>query len=433
MSHSPLCKPWEHHWSRRQWLGGLAGATVLGSAGGLGLGRFAERAVAEDLAARDKQVLFIWIDGGMSQLESWDPKPGTKFGGPFRAIPTSLPGVHVSELVPRSAQLMHHLVVVRSLCTQDNSHSAGVARIQRGDPKDRGVTYPYFGSAVAKLMGPGQSGLPPYVWIKPMSGGFKYQDAGFLGPQYGALAFGDGQPPENLLRHESVSEADDDLRNQLREAANRRYAARRRPQANEAVSYVYDMARKLMRRQDLFDPATFSPRDVERYGTHELGRHMLQARKMLEAGVRFVKVNSYGWDTHGDNFHGHLSLMPRFDQAFAAMIEDLAERGMLENVLVIAMSEFGRTPRINGHVGRDHWPEAWSLAMAGCGLKKGVVVGKTNEQGTFVDGQPLDIGHMFHTWFTALGIDPVATQYNNNGQPLPIAHDDCFAVTEALA
>lgn len=396
------------------------------------LGGLVQPAVAEELKKDRKQVLFVWIDGGMSQLESWDPKPGTQFGGPYRAIPTSLTGIHISELMPRTAKLMHLLAVTRSVRTQDNSHSAGVPRIQRGDPKDRGVTYPYFGSAVSKLIGPGDSGLPPYVWIKPGSGGFKYQDAGFLGPKYGALAFGDGQPPENLLRPESVSAADDDARNALRKAINKRYAKRRRPKVSEANSYVYEVAQTLMKRQDLFDATKLLPKDVDRYGSHDLGRHMLQGRKMLEAGVTFVKVNSYGWDTHGDNFNGHASLMPKFDQAFASMIEDLHERGMLENVLVIAMSEFGRTPRINGHVGRDHWPEAWSIAMAGRGLKRGIVVGKTNDTGTFVDGKEHDIGHMFHTWFRSLGIDAQKTDYDNGGQPLPIAHDDCHPIEELL-
>src|SRR5207253_9418628 len=128
-------------------------------------------------------------------------------------------------------------------------------------------------------------------------------------------------------------------------------------------------------------------------------------RRMIEAGVSFVNVNSCGWDTHGDNFNGHLSLVGKFDQAFSAVIGDLADRRMLDHVLVIAMSEFGRTPRINGHLGRDHWPEAWSAVMAGCGLQHGVVVGKTNDKGTEVASKPFDIGHMFHTWFNALGID----------------------------
>jgi hypothetical protein len=428
MPHEHLCTPSEHAWSRRQILGAAAGA-----AGAVGLGALLRPAIAADLQQKQRQVLFIWIDGGMSQLESWDPKPNTLFGGPFRAIPTSVPGVHVSELLPRTAKQMHHLAVIRSLHTQDNSHSAGVARIQRGDPKNRGVTYPYFGSAVAKLLGPGESGLPPYVWIKPGSGGFIHQDAGFLGPKFGAVAFGDGKPPENLLLPESITPADDDERHALRNAANDRYAKGRRPQMGEANSYVYDVARTLMKRQDLFDTSKFDPKDVERYGTHEIGRHMLQARKMLEAGVTFVKVNSYGWDTHGDNFNGHLSLMPKFDQAFAAIVEDLAARSMLDNVLVIAMSEFGRTPRINGHIGRDHWPEAWSVAMAGCGLQRGVVVGATNDLGTYVSTEEYDIGHLFHTWFTALGIDSKKIEYDNAGQPLPLAHDEMHAIQELLA
>lgn len=431
MKRQTLCTPLEHKVSRRRWLGAAAGAGAAIGAGGLG--GLLQPATALELEKKDKQVLFIWIDGGMSQFESWDPKPNSIFGGPFRAIPTSVPGVHLSELMPQTAKQMHHLAVVRSLSTQDNSHSAGVARIQRGDPKNRGVTYPYFGSAVSKLMGPGSSKLPSYVWVKPGSGGFVHEDAGFLGPKYGALAFGDGKPPENLLRAESISESEDEARHQLRELISANYARGRRPLISEANKYVFDSARTLMNRRELFDEAAFSQRDRERYGSHEFGRHMLIGRKLLEAGVRFVKVNSYGWDTHGDNFNGHLSLMPRFDQAFSAIIEDLAAGGMLDHVLVIAMSEFGRTPRINGHIGRDHWPESWSLAMAGCGLKSGVVVGKTNEQGTFVDSEPLDIGHMFHTWFRALGIDPKATEYSNDGQPLPIAHDDCHACEEVLA
>src|SRR5262245_26108894 len=219
MTTHPRCPRHDHLLSRRQWLGAAAGATAAG-------GLF-HPALGEAARQRHKQVLFIWLDGGISQLESWDPKPNTLFGGPFRAIATSVPGTHVCELLPRTSRHMHELALVRSLCTKDNSHSAGVARIQRGDPKNRGVTYPYFGSAVAKLVGPGDSGLPPYVWIKPGSGGFIHADAGFLGPKYGAVAFGDGKPPENMLRPESISDSDDDERNRLRVLANERYAVRR--------------------------------------------------------------------------------------------------------------------------------------------------------------------------------------------------------------
>jgi hypothetical protein len=421
-----LCNRFEHGLSRRQWFGASSAAT-------LGMLGICQPVIAQGLRQRRKQVLFIWLDGGMSQLESWDPKPNTVFGGPFRAIPTTVPGIHVSELLPKSARQMRHLAINRSLHTQDNSHSAGVARIQRGDPANRGVTYPFFGSAVAKFLGPGDSGLPPYIWVKPGSGGFITGDAGFLGPRYGALALGDGRPPENFLRPATITADEDRERNELRAQLDRRYAAGRRSTGTEANSYVFDMAAQLQRQAQLFDSATLPPRDVQRYGTHEFGRHMLLARRLLEAGVTFVKVNSYGWDTHGDNFNGHANLVPKVDQAFAAMIEDLADRKMLDNVLVIMMSEFGRTPRINGDVGRDHWPEAWSLVTAGTGIRRGTVVGQTNAQGTFVSGDEHDIGHMFHTWFRALGIDPEQVQYDNNGQPLPIAHDECGPVRELLA
>lgn len=422
-----LCTPWEHQLSRRRLLGAAATASGMGGLGGL-----LDPAVAEELKQQEKQQLFVWLDGGISQLESWDPKPNTQFGGPYRSIPTSASGIHIGELLPKTAQQMHHLSIVRSLHTQDNSHSAGVSRINRGDPKNRGVVYPYLGSAVAKLLGPTSSGMPPYCWVKPMSGGFKTADAGFLPAKYGALAFGDGKPPENLLLNKSVSPEDNAARNELRKIFNQRFSDRRRKDLTDANSYVFDVAETLMQRMDLFDEDRVPERDKDRYGRHALGRHMLMGRRLLEAGVRFVKVNSYHWDSHGDNFNACESLIPQFDQPFAALIEDLHERGMLDNVLVIAMSEFGRTPKINSHVGRDHWPEAWSVVMGGCGIKAGHVVGKTNPLGTFVESDEYDIGHLFHTWFRALGVPEEMMEYNNNGQPLPVANEECFPIEGLL-
>lgn len=422
------CQPWEHAVSRRRMLQFLGLAGAAGS-----LGEVPQLALGEALRKNDKQMLLIWLDGGMSQLESWDPKPNTRFGGPFRSIPTTLPGVHVSELIPKLSQQMEHLAVVRSMRTEDPNHSSGVPKILRGHPKDRGVTYPYLGSAIAKLMGPTASGLPPYVWVKPGSGGFISKHAGFLGAKYGALALGDGKPPENLVPPEGLSPEAAEERNELRERFNRRYAARRQPANSEANSYVYDVARTLMKHESLFDEATLPERDRQRYGDHDLGRHTLLARRLVEAGVRFVQVTSYGWDTHGDNFNAHASRMPKVDQALSALLEDLKERGLLDRVLVVMMAEFGRTPRINGSIGRDHWPNAWSLAMAGCGIVPGTVVGETNALGTDITTEPYDIGHMFHTWFTALGIESAHTEYLNGTQPLPIAHDDFGPVKELLS
>lgn len=423
----PVCHPAQHGLSRRR---------VLGATTGLGLGALGgivQPAVGEELRKREKQVLLLWLDGGMSQLESWDPKPNTQFGGPYRSIATSLPGVHISELMPCTARLMHHLAVVRTMQTEDPNHSSGVPKILRGHPKNRGVVYPYWGSAVAKLMGSTASGLPPYVWVKPGSGGFISKYAGFLGARYGALALGDGQPPTNLVRPESLSEQNAVERRQLQQLFNRRYAAQHRKQWNEANSYVYDVADTLMKNTKLFDESLLPDSDRQRYGTNDFGRHTLLARNLLEAGVRFVQVTSYGWDTHGDNFNAHASRVPKVDQAFSALLQDLIDRGMMDNVLVVMMAEFGRTPRINGSVGRDHWPNAWSLAMAGCGIRRGIVHGETRPDGTDVATEPFDIGHMFHTWYHALGIESQHTEFTSNGQPLPIAHDEMHPVKELLS
>lgn len=369
----------------------------------------------------------------MSQFESWDPKPGTQFGGPFQSIPTKVPGVHLSELMPNMAQRLDKFSVIRSMHTRFEDHSRAIVPIQQGDPKNRGVTYPFFGSAVAKLLGAGDSGLPPYIHIKPGSGGFDYKDAGFLGPEYGALVLGDGKPPTNLVAPAEVLGDINEARNALRKKINGRFAAKRVNTLADAYNYTYRVAEQMMKNVGLFDPTRLDAKDVQRYGDTMIGRHMLQARRLLEAGVTFVKVTMYHWDTHGDNFNCHLSGVPQVDRALSAVLDDLITRGMYDHTVVVVLSEFGRTPKINGRIGRDHWPECWSIGLGGGGIKPGVVVGKTNDKGTFNDGKEYDIGHVFHTLFRALGIDPVKTKYDNNGQPLPLAHENRDEIEELLS
>ena len=272
--------------------------------------------------------------------------------------------------------------------------------------------------------------MPPYIHIKPYGGGFQYGDGGFLGPRFGALALGDGQPPIHILRPETIAEDSDAARNRLRAEANRRFVEGRRGEEAAAYDYSFEMAQQLMRRRELFDLDRVPAAVRDRYGRHPLGRHLLLARRLLEAGITFVKVTSFHWDTHADNFHYHIDLMNQFERPFAALIQDLADRGMLDHTLVIAMSEFGRTPKINEKLGRDHWPAAWSLALAGCGIKKGVVYGRTSDKGSSVADGQVDIGHLFHTIFAALGIrNP---RYRVRGQPLPAAHDDMAPIREVL-
>lgn len=429
MTHPYACGSSEHAISRRRMLGTLAGA-----AGSVGLASMLSPAMAAEIKRQNKQVLFIWLDGGISQLESWDPKPKTEFGGPFRSIPTSVPGVHFSELVPETAARMDKLAVIRTMHTEDPNHSTGVPKIQRGSPKNRGVDYPFLGSALAKLLPWPTNDLPPYMHIKPGRGGFQYQDAGFLGAKYGALALGEGRPPIHLYRPDSISDEVDEARNDLRRFVNSQYRQQgRRDAAVDAYEYSFQMAEQLMRRKDLFDETVLSPQEVERYGAHPLGRHLLQARRLLEAGVQFVKVTSYHWDMHGDNFNMHRALVPQIDRPFSAILDDLSDRGMLDHVLVVLMSEFGRTPKINTRIGRDHYPNAWSVVLAGAGIKTGVVAGKTTANGVACDDSEYDAGHLYHTLFQAMGIDPLTTEYMNNAQPLPIAHEECSSINEVLA
>ncbi len=421
---SSPCQPHEHALSRRRMLGMLGGTA--------GFGSLLQPAIAREVVKQNKQVCLIWLDGGMSQYESWHPLPESQFAGPFRSIKTSIPGVHFSELMPHSAKIAHKISVIRSMSTKDPNHSTGVPRMQRGDPVNRGVDYPYLGSAVAKLLGPADPELPPYIWIKPGNGGFIHREAGFLGAQYGALALGDGQAPIHIHRPDAISAQHDEARHALRKKANERFKAYRGAAEIDAYETSYEMAQQLMARKDIFDDGKLNPRDRERYGSHPLGRHILRARGLLEAGVRFVKVNSYHWDTHGDNFNMSQRLVPQIDRPFAALVNDLDESGMLENVLVVVMSEFGRTPVINSRLGRDHWPDCWSLALAGCGIKRGAMVGATSKDGAWVEGTGYDVGDLFHTIFTVLGIHPRRTKYRHQGQKLAIAHDECRPIEEVM-
>ena len=420
------CRSRTHAWTRRGVLRTLLGLSASGA------GATASSRLVRAAQSRRKQVLFVWLDGAMSQFESWDPKPGTRFGGPFRDIATRVPGVRLSELMPRMAERMDRFSIVRSLHTRYEDHSKGVIPIQQGDPKNRGVSYPLFGSAIARLYAAENDPLPPYIHIKPGSGGFMYQDGGFLGAKYGALALGDGKAPANLAAPPAET-AQMAARDAFRQQLDERYAAQRDPALSDAYRHTYRVARQMARHAELFAPERLQARDIERYGGSEFGRHLLQARQLIEAGVAFVKVTMFHWDTHGDNFNCHQDGVPQVDAALAALLDDLIERGLYDHTLVVVMSEFGRTPKINGRVGRDHWPECWSMGVGGGGIRPGVVVGRTNDLGTFNQHEEYDVGHLFHTFFRALGIDPATTEYDNDGQPLPIAHDDHGPIKELLA
>lgn len=420
------CQSPEHLVSRRQFLGGAA-------AGALGFAGMVHPAAAKQLQSAQKRVLLIWLAGGASQLETWDPKPGTDTGGPFQTIATSVPGIHICELLPFTARQMHHMALVRGVNTAENDHSKGRYIMHTGRRRDPATDYPHLGAVAAKLLGPDDNPLPGYIQIVPRgSGGGAEQDSTFLGPKYASVTLVDGQPPPNLLRPAGLSDAADRQRNELRSHLNERFVRRRRTAETEVYSQSYEQAAQLMQRRDVFDTNRIDPRDADRYGLHDFGRHCVLARRLLENDATFVKVTHREYDTHHENFDFHIEQLGEFDRPFGTLLGDLADRGLLKTTLVIVMAEFGRTPKINRNYGRDHWGSAWSVALAGCGIQGGAAVGKTNANGTAVVDRQVDGGHLFHTYFRALGLDPKRNHYVN-GRPIPMADPKASAIQEILA
>ncbi len=423
------CSSPEHALSRRQFLvGSAAGAGLLGFRGML------SPANAGELRRQDKRVLVIFLAGGLSQLESWDPKPGTNTGGPFQAIPTSVPGVHLCELLPHTAGQMHRLAVIRSINTAEDEHGRGAYIMHTGRRQTPGERYPHLGSVMAKLLGEEDRPLPGYIHISPRGegGGFNRGDAAFLGPRYASVTLADGTPPPNLLRPPTLSELADAQRNDLRARLDQRFQQTRRSADTEAYTNSFAQATEIMRRQQLFNISHEPAALRDRYGTHEFGRHCLLARRLLEHGITFVKVTHSNYDTHHENFDFHIEQLGEFDRTFATLLDDLHQRGLLERTLVVVMSEFGRTPTINRNFGRDHWSRAWSVAVAGCGIRGGVVVGRTNDNGTAVADRQVNGGHLFHSYFRALGLDPRRNHYHQ-GRPIPMADPQADAIAEVLA
>ncbi len=425
MKCSYACRTADHVVSRRSFLG------AVGAVGaGLGVSGFVQPAIAEQLQKNHKRILTIFLHGGVSQLESWDPKPNTDTGGPTRAIPTSVPGVHISELLPYTAKQMHRLTLVRGINTKNGDHGKGHIEMLTGRKKDPGQDYPHLGALAAKLLTPDKFALPGHIFVS--GGGSSVAGPAYLGPKFAAVSLDGAKPPQYAERIAGMTEEADTRRNKFRQSVNDHFAARRRSADTDAYTFSYDQAQQLLAKRDVFDLSKEPGKEHEKYGKSEFGQHLLMARRMLENGVPFVQVNHTNYDTHYENFDFHIEQLGEFDRPFATLIEDLAEREMLKDTLVVVMSEFGRTPKINASYGRDHWGNAWSVAMAGTGLKAGAVVGATNANGTAVTDREVDHGHLLHTYLRAVGVDSKG-EFVIGGRKLPIADPSKSAIEEILA
>ncbi|MFP6674927.1 MAG: DUF1501 domain-containing protein [Pirellulaceae bacterium] len=424
------CGSDEHQIARRSFLGMTA--TGMGAIAG-GLGMLAQPAAAKKLASDQKRVIVVNMAGGLSQLESWDPKPGTPTGGPFRAIPTSVPGIHICELLPETAKQMHHLALVRGVNIHENDHGKGGYKMFYGRPKTPAAEYPRLGAVMARtLESDATESLPGHINVTPGGGGGRGNDSAYLGPRYASISLDNGKPPQNSKLPDSIKANTDGRRQAFRRAANDAFLQRRRTAFTDAYTHNYEQALQLMQRRDVFDIEKEPQKDRDRYGSHDFGRHCLLARRLLDSGVTFVQVTHTNYDTHNENFNFHLEQLGEFDTPFACLVNDLAERGMLDSTLIVVLSEFGRTPRINQNYGRDHWGTAWSICMGGAKVQRGATYGKTNDQGTAVTEGEVNHAQLFHTYLQAVGVDS-EKQIDIDGRPVPLADPAFHPVKELLA
>jgi hypothetical protein len=426
MNCSYACRSAEHLIARRNFLGTLAGGAVVG-----GLGVFARKASADQLASQQKRVVVFNMHGGLSQLESWDPKPGTDTGGPFLAIPTSAPGIQVSELLPETAKIMQHLCLVRGVNTAEDDHGKGAYMMQTGRRQSPAADYPMIGAVAAKALSQSSNPLPGHIVITPGGGGGRGNDSAYLGPQFASITLGNGNPPQNMARPGQFNDQTEAARHDFRRRANERFLSRRRTAMTDAYTNSYEQALKLMAQADSFDVSKEPDADAVRYGKHDFGRHCLLARRLLEKGVTFVQVSHSNYDTHNENFNFHFEQVGEFDRPFAMLVQDLHDRGMLDSTLIVVLSEFGRTPNINLYYGRDHWSAAWSVVCSGAKMPRGVAFGKTNDNGTqVVDGQ-VDHGALFHTYLAAVGVDSTGS-FDIDGREMPIADPAAKPIKELV-
>ncbi len=407
------CGSPDHRLHRRLFLqGSLAGAASIASFQAL----FSVPAFAQSAKARGKRCILLWLCGAPSQFETWDPKPGRPTSGPFGSIPTNLPGVHISSLMPKCAGIMDKLTVVRSMSTEPNEHFQAIDMLTRGEGPRPPFTRPILGSVLAQQLGQLDSPVPQFVLLDPCPEGNEFKAfkaanwAGWLGAEYGPVRFGGKYRLDNVEMPAGLAAVDHSQREELRAFLSRKFAGDHRAAAVQGYNSVFERVRGLMKAAPLFDLNALPEEDRQKYGPGTFGLYTLLARHLIENGSTFVMVaNGMPWDCHVLNHETHQMLVPEMDRIVYHLIQDLADRRMLDDTLVLVMGEFGRTPWLNEARGRDHYPKAWSMAMAGCGLKPGVVYGSTDANGVEVADKPVDQRRLFATIYTALGLDPHET------------------------
>lgn len=432
--------------TRRDWLRvTAAGATGAGVSGWF-------QSLANDAAAnphRRKSCILLWMTGGASQFETFDPKPEHTNGGRFRDIPTTVPGIRISELLPRVSRHMEHMTIIRSMNTKEGDHGRGTHHMRTGFVPGGPIQYPPLGALIAKELGDESAALPSSVSIAPvLEFSRDAHGAGFLGSQYAPLVVGETAPGNgnlypgahidqnlrvrNLELPRGVTPEQRDARIEMLEQAQREFVEQHPGASSASNQTAYARAARLMRSESgrAFDLDTEPAALRDAYGRNQFGQGCLLARRLVERGVPFVEVAyggvngepgvPYAWDCHREVFETSRSLCGTLDAGWSTLMSDLRDRGLLDSTLIIWAGEFGRTANINQDNGRDHYPHAWSTVLAGGGIRGGQVIGRTSPDGTTVVDRPVPVIDFLATICRALGIDPSRENMSNVGRPIRI-------------
>lgn len=388
---------------------GLAATDILGTLG----------VNAAEMKRQGRSCILLFMDGAPSQMETWDPKPGTDNGGPTKAIKTAVSGIEISEFFPKIAQQMKDIAVIRSIVGKEAAHERGKYHLRTGRRLTGAKDHPHFGSVVANQIGDPKSDIPNFVSI-----GGNTQSAGFLGVRY--APFSVSKPGEMPAYTKSIAgDAKLSRRLELLRKQNDGLAQAGAPGIASERNELYDKAAKLMTSERLkaFTLNGESDATKKKYGESTFGKGCLVARRLVEGGVPFVEVRQGGWDMHQDLWTRIDNVGSPVDRAASTLIADLKSRGMLDSTLVIVLGEFGRTPKINNRtptVGRDHWARNFSCLMAGGGIIGGQVVGATSDDGMEIADRPIEIDDLFRTMCHSLKIDADEELWTPANRPLRI-------------
>jgi hypothetical protein len=387
---------------------------------------------APALRKRNKAIILLWMQGGPSQFETFSPLPGHANGGETKAISTAAPGVQIADNFPETAKMMQDIAIIRSMTSREGSHPRATFFLHTGYLPTASVKYPAFGSVAAEQLRLASLDLPAFVRV----GNFGRQgnaDGGMLGVEYDPFNLATaGKAPDNVLPSTDFSRLGRRL--DLLERMEGEGADGAIKQEVADHEKLYRKAQRMIQSSQMkaFELDAESAPVREAYGSSPFANGCLLARRLVETGVTCVEVFLNGWDTHSDNFNSVRRLASQSDRAFAQLIRDLKDRGLLDSTLVVWMGEFGRTPKINPRGGRDHYPKAFNVALAGGGIRGGQVIGRVDETGGTVTERPVSVQDLFQTFCKCLEINPSVEHMTNTGRPIKIVDggkpvDELFA------